>query len=217
MRESRQTGLLRLRHLQETTEAKAEGLAELRPRFERLADPASAPRAVQAWQLFQTPPNVADLAVGMLGPLDGCRVLEPSAGLGRLYRAVRKASTSCECVLVEIAPDCAAELYRETEGDDHTRLVQADFLECDAQRLGGLFDRIVMNPPFKMGRDIKHINHARGLLSPGGRLVSLCGAGPRQQAKLQTECDHWHPLPAGSFRTEGTNVETAIVVFEGSQ
>ncbi len=59
-RDSRRTGILRLRHLQEVTEAKAEEMAEAAPRFARLADKAaSAPRVVVAFQLFQTPEPLA--------------------------------------------------------------------------------------------------------------------------------------------------------------
>ena len=92
-------------------------------------------------------------------------------------------------------------------------LVQGDFLACDADRLGGLFDEIIMNPPFKMGTDCKHILHAITLLADGGRLVSLCANGPKQRAKLMPIADQWIELPAGSFKAEGTSVNVAIVVI----
>ena len=77
MQTSRKTGLLRLRHLLEVTEAKAEEMDAERPRFERLANPDSAPRVISAAQLFQTPePLAARLA--MMFPRFG-RTLEPSA------------------------------------------------------------------------------------------------------------------------------------------
>lgn len=209
LRDSQQTGRLRLRHLREVTEAKAEEMAEQRGRFQRLAREDSAPRVVSSFNLFQTPPELAKQVAELLQPRG--RMLEPSAGLGRLYRAAREIS-DCEIVLVEQAADCAAELYREIEPDAACRLIQADFLACDAERLGGPFDCVLMNPPFKMGADIKHINHAAGLLVPGGRLVALCANGPRQRAKLMPIADEWHELPAGSFKSEGTNVDAAIVV-----
>jgi hypothetical protein len=70
-----------------------------------------------------------------------------------------------------------------------------------------------MNPPFKMGRDIKHILHARTLLAPSGRLVAICANGPRQRAKLMPIADEWHDLPEGTFKGEGTKVNAAICVF----
>lgn len=208
-KDSRLTGLLRLRHLGEVTEAKGEEMAEQRGRFERLADPGSAPRVVSSYNLFQTPPELAARLAGMF-PAFG-RTLEPSAGLGRLYRAVRAVS-DCPITLVDISPDCCGELYRATEGDGAARLVRGDFLTMDADRLGGPFDSIIMNPPFKMGTDVRHIRHALTLLSPGGRLVSLCAAGPKQRAKL-ADARQWIDLAPGVFASEGTRVNAAIVGY----
>lgn len=208
MRESQLRGRLRLRHLLEVTEAVGEEMAEERPRFEKLADPESKPRAISSFNLFQTPEALADRVAQML-PLTG-RVLEPSAGLGRLYRAIRRLS-ACPVTLVEISPDCCGELYREI--DENTTLIQEDFLSCDQARIG-TFDGILMNPPFKMGRDIKHIEHALTFLNPGGRLVSLCYNGPHQQKKLRDRADEWIELPAGSFKESYTNVSAAIVIFD---
>lgn len=60
----------------------------------------------------------------------------------------------------------------------------------------------------------KHIAHALTMLAPGGRLVALCAAGPKQRARLQPIASEWIDLPAGSFKSEGTNVSAAIVVFD---
>lgn len=205
MKPSIQTGLLRLRHLREVTEAKAEEMDAERERFDALRDREPA-RAISSFNLFQTPPEIASRMVAKLGNVDGLRVLEPSAGLGRLVRAVGVHGPDWR--LVEQNADCCAELYRFG-----LRLVQADFLECDADRLGGLFDRVVMNPPFKLGRDIKHIAHAKTLLKPGGLLVALCFDGKRQNEKLRPVVDSWETLPAGSFKKEGTAASVAMVTY----
>lgn len=210
MSESRKTGLLRLCHLREVNEATSEEMAEQRERFATLADPSSAPRVVTSFNLFQTPEPLADMAASML-QLTG-RILEPSAGLGRLYRAIR-ARGDCPVTLVDISPACCAELYREIDGDKAARLVQADFLACDVERLGGMFDGVLMNPPFKQGQDIKHIKHAIKLLRPGGQIVAFCANGPRQREHLKPLAAEWHDLPEGSFKGEGTNVNAAIVVI----
>ena len=92
-----------------------------------------------------------------------------------------------------------------------------DFLDCN--KIGGdndfigYFDRIVMNPPFVNGADVKHINHALTLLNPGGRLVALCANGPRQRAAFMDIAEHWEDLPAGSFKDSGTNVNIALMVL----
>lgn len=210
-RESQLTGRLRLRHLLEVTEAVNEEMIEERPRFVALAKNEAAPRVVSAHQLFQTPPALAARVVGLLGSLG--RTLEPSAGLGRIFHAIRQAAPTAPVVLVEQSPECCGELYRQTEGDANAELVQGDFLALDAGRLG-LFDSIAMNPPFKMGTDVKHIRHAMTLLAHGGRLVSLCANGPKQRAALLPIASEWIELPADSFKSEGTRVESAVFVYE---
>jgi hypothetical protein len=203
---------LRLLHLREQTEAVGETMAAERGRFRRLAREDSAPRAVSAFNLFQTPPELAARLAALLGPCE--RILEPSAGLGRLYRAVREADHTGGVVMVEQSPECCRELYDITADDSAAWLFQGDFLARGQTSLGGLFDGVLMNPPFKMWRDIKHIEHARQFLAPGGKLVALCANGPRQRVKLMPEADYWEDLPAGSFKSEGTNVNAAICVFE---
>lgn len=186
-------------------------MADERPRFMRLAKKESAPRAVSAFNLFQTP---EPLAARLAGMAIGGRTLEPSAGLGRLYRAVRSIRPDCHITLVEMAPQCCGELYRALESDSNAALVQGDFLDCTPERLG-LFDSVVMNPPFKQWRDIKHILHAKQFLRPGGRLVGICADGPRQREKLKPTASQWIELPPGSFKEAATNVSAAIVVFDG--
>lgn len=212
-RESQARGRLRLRHLLETTEAVGETMDAERPRFERLADNAERPRVVSAFNLFQTPEPLAARLAGMFRRFG--RVLEPSAGLGRLYRAVKAIDAAAAFTLVEQAAECAGELYRQTAADHAARLIQADFLTCEVDRLGR-FDAVIMNPPFKQGRDIKHILHARRFLDAGARLVALCANGPRQRAQLMPLATEWHELPAGSFKSEGTQVNAAIFVFDAA-
>lgn len=206
MNESRKTGLLRLRHLNEVTEAKGEEMAVERQRFDRLANKENAPRVVTGYQLFQTPEPLADRLAGMFAKWG--RTLEPSAGLGRLYKAIRK-QTNAEIVLVEQSAECCSELYRATEGDENARLIQGDFL---AQESLGLFQCVIANPPF--ANDRKHIFRMMELLAPKGRLVAICASGPRQHAKLKPMASQWIELPEGSFKSEGTNVAAAIFVFD---
>lgn len=212
IRQSQLTGRLRLAHARETHEAKTQDMDEQRRRFLALDDPGAAARAVSAFNLFQTPPDIAERMVEILD-YQGGRVLEPSAGLGRLYAAVRRTSDDCPVVLVENAPACCAELYRTIDGDSAARLIQGDFLAKSAADLGGTFERVVMNPPFKMGTDVRHITHALKLLADGGRLVALCFGGSRQERALRPLADHWERLPSGSFASEGTRADVVLCSF----
>jgi len=202
--------LLRLHHLQEVTEAKGEEMEIEAARFDSLRE--SSPRSYAVDGLFQTPPEIADKMVNALGGLSG-RVLEPSAGLGRLYQAIRRESAAVDVVLVENNADLCGELWRLIDADMAARLVCDDFLKCGPDRLGGSFDCIVMNPPFRMGKDVTHIKWARSLLAPGGRLVSLCYAGARQRLAIEPIADTWELLPPGSFSSEGTRADVAMVTF----
>jgi len=105
------------------------------------------------------------------------------------------------------------------------QVVCADFLAIDTPEsfiatnpdasMMGRFDVVVMNPPFDGCADIKHIQHARKMLKPGGRLVAICANGPRQRAALMDEAEHWEDLPAGTFKAAGTGVNTALLVIRG--
>jgi hypothetical protein len=97
----------------------------------------------------------------------------------------------------------------------------ADFLQCsadaDAEGLG-MFDAVLMNPPFAQGADIAHITHALTMLKPGGRLVALCANGPRQNTSLRPMVEgrggEWEDLPADTFKEEGTGVRAALITMQ---
>jgi hypothetical protein len=56
---------------------------------------------------------------------------------------------------------------------------------------------------------------AFALLAPGSRPIAVVLDGPRQYEELGDVCTRWVELSAGSFREQGTNVNTAIVVLDG--
>jgi phospholipid N-methyltransferase len=178
-------------------------------------------QVVAAPQLFPTPQELAERAIELADIQPGMRVLEPSAGTGCLLNPMFNADATGALfdpdnsrpvgllVAVEINPSLAKRL-RTTYAC--ANVIEGDFLECNGDL--GTFDRIVMNPPFENGSDIRHIMHALHMLRPGGRLVAICANGPRQQEKLQPLATFWEPLPAGTFAEQGTNVNTVLAVFE---
>ena len=82
----------------------------------------------------------------------------------------------------------------------------------------GLFDAVLINPPFAQGADIEHITHALKMLKPGGRLVALCANGPRQNASLRPKVEargvEWEDLQADAFKEEGTGVRVALITMQ---
>lgn len=174
-------------------------------------------QVVTAPQLFPTPPDLARRMVelGDVGP--GQVVLEPSAGTGNILQAVFNRFTGCDCgrvVAVEVNGALASALENDKRkrlyaSDYNYSIVNADFLEQNGNL--GKFDRIIMNPPFENGADIKHILYALTFLKPGGRLVAICANGPRQNEVLRPMTDTWEELPADTFKAAGTSVRTVLL------
>ena len=177
-------------------------------------------QVVIAPQLFPTPAPLAEMVARLARLAPGARVLEPSAGTGSLVHAALQ-------ILNEAGGSASAfhaiEIDRALAGrlqERHSQLTVrcADFLELVPEEFEA-FDSVLMNPPFLNAQDIKHIEHARRFLKPGGRLVAICANGPRQQAALRHVAvgtgGFYRPLPEGSFASSGTQVATALVVING--
>lgn len=175
---------------------------------------------VSAPQLFPTPAALAARVIDAAEIQIGMRVLEPSAGTGNLLAALpgvmpfgEKRQSALNVVAVELNRTLAEGLARSGLAAE---VRCADFLACGDEL--GLFDRVVMNPPFVRGADIAHIRHALRFLRPGGRLVAICANGPRQREALLAVVEDsggtWEALPEGAFEQAGTNVRTALLTIE---
>lgn len=190
----------------------------------------------QLFQFFETPESVSNLMLKELCFEPGVKytVLEPSAGHGALICAVASVCVTdgpdVELTAVELDPKKEGRL-KELVGSDSQvtkRLVIGDFLSMspDGVESLGLFDRIIMNPPFTRGQDMLHVRHAFNFLKPGGIMVAILSPafeyrsdndsklfrvwlGLRQSADYAT----WVPLPEGSFKSSGTNVRTVMLTI----
>lgn len=202
--------LTRLHGIRERiNEARADA-SELRERFQRIAqrhENGTAPRAVSSFQLFQTPPDLARRMVELAGDRASMCVLEPSAGLGRILTALETESPA-EVVAIEVAQQCADELRRRSG----LRVIQRDFLTVEPREIGQ-FDAVIMNPPFHMRADIRHIQHAKRFILPGGVLVALCMDTQLREKALRPLASTWEQIPAGTFRQEGTDVPTILLTI----
>jgi len=185
-----------------------------RTEFDDIKDSLKAGiKTVCAPQLFPTPREIAKQMNDLLEVEPGQDILEPSAGTGNLVGVLGCSWKSHNpeagsMTAVEINQALADRLSIE---QPLTKVICDDFLNCNGNL--GKFDRIIMNPPFENGSDIKHIQHAMKFLRPGGRLVALCANGPRQRAAFMDIAEHWENLPAGSFKTQGTGVNVALMVL----
>lgn len=164
-------------------------------------------QVVSVPQLFATSEALADRMVEIGDIKAGDRVCEPSFGTQRILRAIRKAAPDCHITGVEIDP----RLHMTVCAD---LVLCTDWLQCTPEALG-MFDVILMNPPFANAQDIAHIKHALSFLKPGGRLVAICANGARQNRELQPLVEElggeWEVLPPGTFKDSGTSANTALI------
>ncbi|TCU34087.1 DUF4942 domain-containing protein [Rhizobium azibense] len=163
------------------------------------------------------------------------RILEPSAGTGQLARRCLRSieeldggsggraryeheyryDHAVECV--ELQPHLADGLKAEGV---YRRVYNQDFLTLSPTTTG-LYDYVVMNPPFDMLRDIDHVHHALKFLKDNGTLVAIMSAGVefREDKKSAAFRDlvinkmkgRFFDLPPGSFAESGTYVNTVFL------
>lgn len=205
-------GIDRLLLLQEENNIAGIRQASLAPRFEGLRQrhlTGTAPKAVTGFNLFQTPKSIAARMAGMLRERlpDNPRILEPSTGLGRLYEPL--AELKAEWLMIEEQTECCKALGKML--GKPVDVENIDFLQIGERES---FDGIIMNPPFKMGTDIKHILKAYSMLRTGGRLVSLCYDGVKQNKQLKPIVNHWEQLEQGAFKEEGTNARVSLLIMD---
>lgn len=162
-------------------------------------------------------------------------VLEPSAGTGSIARrCIRTFKQACEewagdheryrkeyrfdnqVDVVEIQRDLAEALARECI---YRKVYCMDFLALKPSSTG-LYDYVVMNPPFDRERDIDHVMHALDFLKPDGALHAVMSAGTefretRKSIAFRSLMDKlnasWCDLPQGAFAESGTYINTCIV------
>lgn len=162
---------------------------------------------------FPTPEALAKRMADLADLKPGMKVLEPSAGTGRLADAAK--AKGAEVVAAEVDSRLRDILSKK----GHT-LVERDFT---AMKPEASFDRILMNPPFEKGQDMAHVRAAYDHLKPGGKIVAIMGEGGFFRSDKQaTEFRSWldkvggtsERLPEGTFKESNTGVNTRLVVIE---
>jgi hypothetical protein len=153
---------------------------------------------------FPTPPEVVDRMLAHLEIEPGDTVYDPQAGTGAILQRVLERCPGADCSGMELRPSLVDICKRKG--------LQVEDADC-LNGWVGQYDFILMNPPFENAMDITHINRAYGHLKEGGVLVGICANGPRQQAQLMPQVDHWEALPDGAFKQSGTGVSTALLVW----
>lgn len=187
------------------------------------------------YAFFPTPEPAAEKLLERVGFTQrkedpALRCLEPQAGTGNLARRmVEKMSKAgwradqakgyrfdgtVDCVEIEGARAAALQSERI-----YGKVYCIDFLKLSPETTG-LYDRIVMNPPFDRERDVDHVVHAMKFLKPDGSLHAIMSAGTefRETRKsiafremIEKLGGHYSDLPPGSFADAGTYCNTIIL------
>lgn len=182
-------------------------------------------QSVSAPELFPTPPDLAARIVREAQLFDGARVLEPSAGTGRLIEAWLACDRTGSLVAVELVPALADRLhdrytFERCGAGRHVETVCADFVGRDLAI--GTFDAVIMNPPFSDFADMAHVRRAFSYLGDGGRLVAVMSSGVTFRSDRRTvEFRRWvdelggviEALPANTFASSGTGVNTVLLTL----
>lgn len=173
---------------------------------------------------FWTPPAVVRQMCDLAGDIEGLDVLEPSAGNGCiLFEIIGRGGSP---TAVEIDEEQASQLAAETEG--RVPVYGDNFLSWVPRppETPGAFDLVLMNPPFRRGIDMAHVWRAFGFLKPYGCLISVMSphwlfaqeAAARQfRDEVHRRVHRWRALPDGSFRGEGTSVNSGILTIYKEQ
>lgn len=155
-------------------------------------------------QFYPTEAPLAERVARLAAVQDGMTVLEPSAGQGGLADHLPKHQTLC----VEIAALNVAVL--NAKGYD---VVPADFLLwSEGAGRERRFDRVVMNPPYRQGQAVAHLETAWRHVAAGGRLVAILPASLLGKIALPGGELIWSEAIEGAF--PGVSVAVAILVAE---
>lgn len=184
-----------------------------RPQVEGLLE--SGGLTVERDGFFETPEGIVTKMIKLANISHGDKVLEPSAGMGRIAIGLKNAGANVFCV------EKNENRAKHLDELGFMCFVQ-DFLTISTSTMNN-FDAAVMNPPFEEGQDAQHVMYAYEFLREGGMLVSVMGEGVFFRSdKKSVAFREWLDavggetieLPEGSFKESGTGVNTRLVVIE---
>jgi predicted RNA methylase len=157
------------------------------------------------FQFFETPHELASKLVEMADIKNGDRVLEPSAGRGRIAELI----AGCHCVEL----NQANRAFLREHGFD---IVGENFMDHNEE-----YDVVVANPPFTRQQDVDHVNKMMDLAAR--RVVSVMSASVmfRNNKKTVDFRNRVNSLggtieilPGKTFAESGTNVNTCVVCVD---
>jgi hypothetical protein len=167
---------------------------------------------------FATPAAIVSQMLDRAELAPGQLVLEPGAGSGAIADGVRKAEPAARLTCLEINPSLCELLTLK----GHAPALR-DFTETTPL---GVFDRVIMNPPFEKGQDVDHVRLAFDCLKPGGILVAIMApAFEYNSTRKFADFREWlesldhsvEPIAAGAFKESGTGVATVLLTIQKAE
>ena len=167
---------------------------------------------------FPTPEHVASTMVDIACLRSGMKVLEPSAGSGRLADAAAKVVGKDFITCIEPSPTLADILSAK----GYSPLIGRFEDLPGTNPITPTYDAVLMNPPFEKGMDAEHVELAYAWLKTGGKLVSIMSPGPFYREDARSKAfRNWfdavggdaRELPDGTFKESGTGVRTLLVTI----
>lgn len=171
-------------------------------------------------QFYPTPVAAAVRLVDSYVPA-GLRVLEPSAGVGAIVKALVAEQPDVRVTAVEVDVERAA---RIPSFGGRVTVLAANFLRLPPDPT---YDMILMNPPFYGTHWMDHVRHAFEFLAPGGVLRTILPASAEvgrsdaheefrtwAEARSRYGLLRFTSLPPESFAESGTRVQTVILQLD---
>src|SRR5690606_10458183 len=192
---------------------------ELRDRIDNIINTGQYTNEKKLIEFYETPPDVAEKMVTLASLTAGDFVLEPSAGRGALAIAIKARARDLgfnlgDLIVVEPNEVNAARILRLM-----INCAVMTFESWLAAAPEQNVHKVIMNPPFRLA--CEHVSAAYDRLFPGGKLVAVMPSSikfrnDRKYRELRERiesCGYIEDLPAGSFSSSGTNVNTCLVVM----
>jgi len=167
------------------------------------------------FQFFETPGDLADELVELADIKESDCILEPSAGQGAIIEAILRKLPTANIFAIELMNENS--LILNDKGFNHQI---GDFLKMPNQPV---YDKIIANPPFNLGRDILHVKKMYECLKSKGRIVTIMSKHWKLSGnKKETQFREWLnevgadiiDVDAGAFKKSGTNIPTCIIVVD---
>ena len=169
---------------------------------------------------YPTPKESGQRLVQFAQVEPGNSILEPSAGSGALVDVLIEEVPDIRVSYCELNVFLLETLRLKYSANANIHFLSRDCEELSEQQCDGGFNRVIMNPPFDRGRDVRHVLRAFDFLAPGGILAAIVSEGSFSRSDknsttfhnfLRTHETSTIALPDDCFKAVGTRVRCRMV------